>query len=36
LLRGHQPHIDGENSGAAGDLDMKDIKRKARRRVKVS
>jgi antitoxin ParD1/3/4 len=29
-----QALIDGENSGDAGELDMKDIKRKARRRVK--
>jgi antitoxin ParD1/3/4 len=31
-----QALIDGENSGDAGELDMKDIKRKARRRVKAS
>ena len=31
-----QALIDGENSGDAGKLDMKDIKRKARRRVKAS
>ena len=31
-----QALIDGENSGDAGALDMKDIKRKARRRVKAS
>jgi antitoxin ParD1/3/4 len=31
-----QALIDGENSGDAGELDMKDIKRKARRRVKTS
>jgi antitoxin ParD1/3/4 len=31
-----QALIDGENSGDAGELDMKDIKRKARRRVNAS
>jgi antitoxin ParD1/3/4 len=31
-----QALIDGENSGDAGELDMKDIKRKARCRVKAS
>jgi antitoxin ParD1/3/4 len=31
-----QALIDGENSGDAGELDMKDIKRKARRRVRAS
>jgi antitoxin ParD1/3/4 len=31
-----QALIDGENSGDAGELDMKNIKRKARRRVKAS
>lgn len=31
-----QALIDGENSRDAGELDMKDIKRKARRRVKAS
>jgi antitoxin ParD1/3/4 len=31
-----QALIDGENRGDAGELDMKDIKRKARRRVKAS
>jgi antitoxin ParD1/3/4 len=31
-----QALIDGENSGDAGELDMKDIKRKARRRAKAS
>lgn len=31
-----QALIDGENSGDAGELNMKDIKRKARRRVKAS
>ena len=31
-----QALIDGENSGDAGELDMKDIKRKARRRVRAT
>ena len=31
-----QALIDGENSGDAGELNMKDIKRKARRRVRTS
>jgi antitoxin ParD1/3/4 len=31
-----QALIDGENSGDAGELDMKDIKRKARRRVRTA
>jgi len=31
-----QALIEGENSGDAGELDMKDIKRKARRRVRAS
>jgi antitoxin ParD1/3/4 len=31
-----QALIDGENSGDAGQLNMKDIKRKARRRVRTS
>jgi antitoxin ParD1/3/4 len=31
-----QALIDGENSGDAGELGMKDIKRKARRRVRAS
>lgn len=31
-----QALIDGENSGDTGELDMKDIKRKARRRAKAS
>jgi antitoxin ParD1/3/4 len=31
-----QALIEGENSGDAGELDMKEIKRKARRRVRAS